>query len=143
MTDSQPTELEKILTKAFNDFYDYITERDMIKVAHEYSEKTVYKTATAQLESYIKEREVQSALDALTQLKVDRMGHVLSTPANEWIREIDFIDQQILESVKESVKEGGVSIVKKLGQYPYITVEVIITGDYLEAWQQLIGGGDE
>lgn len=45
---SMPTlsnELDTILTKAFNDFYDYITEKDIIKAAHEYSEKTVYKIA--------------------------------------------------------------------------------------------------
>jgi len=37
--------IDEILTKAFNDFYDYIIEKDIVKVAHEYSEKTVYKEA--------------------------------------------------------------------------------------------------
>lgn len=45
------TELDTILTKAFNDFYDYITEKDIIKVSHEYSEKSIYKDAKAALEA--------------------------------------------------------------------------------------------
>lgn len=52
---NQPDTLDEILTKAFNDFYDYITEKDIIKVAHEYSEKTVYNQAKLSLNRYIDE----------------------------------------------------------------------------------------
>lgn len=45
--------LDKILVKAFNDFYDYITEHDIIKAAHEYSEKTVYKDAKSAIRTAI------------------------------------------------------------------------------------------
>lgn len=36
-------ELDEILTKVLNEFYDYITEKDIVKAAHEYSEKTIFK----------------------------------------------------------------------------------------------------
>jgi len=49
--------IDEILTKAFNDFYDYIIEKDIVKVAHEYSEKTVYKEAHQAI--------TQAMLDAL------------------------------------------------------------------------------
>jgi DNA topoisomerase IB len=45
--------IENILKKAFNDYYDYITEKDIIKAAHEYSEKTAFKEAAQQLRQYI------------------------------------------------------------------------------------------
>ncbi len=57
--------IEEILTKAFNDFYDYIIERDIVKVAHEYSEKTVYKTATQALNQLM----LQERIDELKKLK--------------------------------------------------------------------------
>lgn len=54
MTPHIPIEnLDEILTKAVNDFYDYITERDIIKAAHEYSNKTIYKETKQQLETLI------------------------------------------------------------------------------------------
>lgn len=37
--------LDEILETALNDFYDYITEKDIIKVADEYSNKTIPKKA--------------------------------------------------------------------------------------------------
>ena len=55
--------LGEILTKAFNDFYDYITEKDMIKVAHEYSEKTVYKTAKQELTNLIQTLEKKARIE--------------------------------------------------------------------------------
>lgn len=60
------------------------------------------------IESYIDskviEAEKQGALNALTQLKADRIEHVLTTKSDEgllimgyqWTREIDFIDEHIL-----------------------------------------------
>lgn len=68
-------DLEETLTKAFNDFYDYITEKDIIKTAHEYTEKTVYKTAfdsilswhitqTTKLQAEARKREIE-LLDSL------------------------------------------------------------------------------
>ena len=51
----QANTLDEILTKAFNDFYDYIIEKDMLKVAREYSEKTVYKSAKQHIQALITE----------------------------------------------------------------------------------------
>lgn len=45
--------IDAILTIAFNDFYDYIIEKDIVKAAHEYSEKTVYKTAKRQINNLL------------------------------------------------------------------------------------------
>lgn len=36
---------EEILKKAFNDYYEYITEQDIMRVAYEYDEKTIYREA--------------------------------------------------------------------------------------------------
>ncbi len=53
MTDT--SSLDEILTKIFIDYYDYMTEQDILKAAHEYSEKTVYKEAKAAIQSLIAE----------------------------------------------------------------------------------------
>lgn len=37
----------------------------------------------------------QGALNALTQLKIDRINHTLGTHPDEWTREVDFIDEHI------------------------------------------------
>lgn len=50
--------------------------------------------AIAQL---VNEAEKQGALNALTQLKFDRIEHTLTTPAQDWKREIDFIDEHIAQ----------------------------------------------
>lgn len=58
-------EIEKIVTKVFNDFYDYITERDIIKAAHEYSEKTIYKEATQAIYNLILDGNISLLLKVL------------------------------------------------------------------------------
>lgn len=72
--------LDEILTTAFNDFYDYITEADMVKAAHEYSEKTAYKKAKAKLSA----REVAAEIKGLKiienypRVSVEMMAGVLN-----------------------------------------------------------------
>jgi hypothetical protein len=64
MTDKDLPEVEAILTDAFNSFYDYITEKDIIKAAHEYSEKTVYKIALARINKLL----IEARIDELKRL---------------------------------------------------------------------------
>lgn len=49
MTKNLDEQMNSILKTAFNDFYDYITEKDIIKAAHEYSTKSIYKGAKTAL----------------------------------------------------------------------------------------------
>lgn len=44
----------------------------------------------------------QGGINALCQLKADRIAHVLSTKANEWTREVDFINEHI-----EKLQQGA------------------------------------
>ena len=62
----QADKLDVILHKAFNDHYDYITEADIIKVAHEYSEKTIYKRAKAAIQAYARELCLKARIEELT-----------------------------------------------------------------------------
>lgn len=48
----------------------------------------------------------QGALNALTQLKADRIEHTLNTPVKEWKREIDFIDEHILNILDKSALQA-------------------------------------
>lgn len=65
MTGKQRT--KEILEKALNDFYDYITERDMIKVADEYSNKRI----------------LTQALDSIEEVMADERKDERRTVANE------------------------------------------------------------
>ena len=84
--------LDSILEEAFNNFYDYITEKDIIKVAHEYSEKTVYKQARAKLERLIQTSNREAV----------RLGQV------KCATEMSSLDQEIV-SLKAEIKRltGG------------------------------------
>lgn len=60
------SELEEILTRGFNAFYDYITEKDIIKAAHEYNEKTFYFEALQDIHAkYVSRKEIEEAIPAL------------------------------------------------------------------------------
>lgn len=60
--------VEEILTKAFNDFYDYITEKDIVKVAHEYSEKTVFKQASQEIQKMLVEAQTNGVAWAIKEI---------------------------------------------------------------------------
>ena len=50
--------IEEILTKAANEIYDYITEKDIIKAANEYHNKTIYKKAKFELKKLLVEARI-------------------------------------------------------------------------------------
>lgn len=56
-TPSFSDKLDEILVTCLNEFYDYITEKDIVKVADEYSNKTIPKKAKASLIALI-EKEI-------------------------------------------------------------------------------------
>lgn len=90
MTKNTRDEIDKILTKALNDFYDYIIEKDIVKVAHEYSEKTVYKTAKQAIEALI-DKEVA---------KANTPTHIMGKPIDEVIMILSALELERIEDLK-------------------------------------------
>jgi hypothetical protein len=75
-------ELDEILLKAFNDFYDYVYEPNIVKAAEEYSNKTIYrdiKTALTALinRDYITKVEHAARMSILDQKIVSLQSEIL------------------------------------------------------------------
>ena len=76
--------LDKIITKGFNDYYDYITEKDIIKAAYEYSEKTSYKQTKKDITDYIQSNYIlKSDVEKMIPSPSMRCGKVLEDPRSE------------------------------------------------------------
>lgn len=55
--------ISEILTETLNNFYDYITEKDIIKAAEEYYSKTTFTQAKAKLQALIDTTVVERLTD--------------------------------------------------------------------------------
>lgn len=73
-TGSVDGQIDAILMKAFNEYYDYITEKDIIKAANEYSEKTSYNNAKSALKQLILAREEALQKRFKKQRELERAG---------------------------------------------------------------------
>lgn len=94
--------LGEILETALNDFYDYITEKDIIKVADEYSNKTIPKKAKQAIRELFLEV-VEQASPAITFSKPEGIPNTLA---------IDFAERHLKQyeaKLRTAItgKEGG------------------------------------
>lgn len=101
------SELDRILKKLLNDFYDYMTERDILKTAHEYSEKTIYKTAKQALQAHINKQVIEGRIE-------------------EWIKEALFTvhSQALLQQVLDEIGEIRMSNSKQV-QYDVSRFKIV------------------
>jgi hypothetical protein len=54
-SNSNTPTIDSILTDTLNNYYDYIYDKDIVKIAQEYSEKTIFKDAKSALVSLIQQ----------------------------------------------------------------------------------------
>jgi hypothetical protein len=108
--------IDELLTKAFNDFYDYITEKDIVKVAHEYSEKTVYKTAKASLLQMLVEARIDEILEPL-HLSNERDVCAEVVSLGDCNCDVKTAKSKLTKYIEEEIKKARIEELTKFTQY--------------------------